>query len=150
MGALVILIGLAIMVASWIVNLRTRQKAGSARAWPLASGRITASAVVHKVETDADSRAQDIFYVRPAYAYEVDGRALKGDRVSFGASSRFESRKAAEALAGRYPVGREVAVLYNPRKPQESVLESARPSLVTPIVLTMVGGFVAFIGLDLL
>lgn len=150
MGALVILIGLAIMVAGWIVNLRTRQKAGSARAWPLAPGRITASDLVHKVETDADNRAQDIFYVRPAYAYEVDGRALTGDRVSFGASSRFETRKAAEALAGRYPVGRDVAVLYNPRKPQESALESARPNVVTPIILTVVGGFVAFIGLDLL
>lgn len=150
MGALVILIGLAIMVAGWIVNLRTRRKAGSARAWPLAPGRITASDLIHKIETDADNQAQDVFYVRPTYDYEVDGRALTGDRVSFGASSRFETRKAAEALAGRYPVGRDVAVLYNPRKPQESALESARPNVVTPIILTAVGGFIAFIGLDLL
>lgn len=150
MGALVILIGLAIVVAAWTVNLRSRRKAGCARAWPQAKGRITASDLIHKVETDADNRAQDVFYVRPTYAYEVDGRALSGDRVSFGASSRFESRKAAEALAERYPVGRDVAVLYNPRKPQESALESARPDFVTPIVLTLVGGFVAFIGLDLL
>lgn len=150
MGALIILIGLAIIVAAWTVNLRTRRKAGGARAWPQAPGRITASDVVHKVETDADNRLQDIFYVRPTYAYEVDGRALTGERVSFGASSRFESRKAAEALAGRYPVGRDVAVLYNPRKPQESALESARPNFVLPIVLSLAGGFVAFIGLELL
>lgn len=150
MGALVILIGLAIIVSTWTVNLRTRRKAEGARAWPQAKGRITASDLIHKVETDADNRAQDIFYIRPTYAYEVDGRALTGDRISFGVSSRFESREAAEALAERYPVGRDVAVLYNPRKPQESALESARPNFMTPVVLTLVGGVFVFIGLGLL
>lgn len=150
MGAPVFLIGLAIIIAGWIVNLGTRRKAGAARAWPQARGRIITSDLVHKVETDADNRAQDIFYVRPIYAYEVDGRALTGDRVRFGATSRFESRRAAEALATRYCVGRDVVVLYNPRKPQESALESGRPDFVLPIVLTLVGGFIAFIGLDLL
>ena len=56
---------------------------------------------------------------RVEYEYMLAGRVYRG---SVPASSL--SREAADSLAARYPVGREIAVGYDPGNPRQSVLRA--------------------------
>ena len=60
------------------------------------------------------------------YEYEVDGHKYRGDRVTLGRVSS-TSPGLARRLAARYPVGREVGVHYDPKRPSESVLRPFSP-----------------------
>jgi hypothetical protein len=56
------------------------------------------------------------------YAYSVAGRTYEHDTFTSVASSVIRERAAADVLVGRYPVGGQVTVFYNPSRPDDSVL----------------------------
>lgn len=147
LGPFIAIGGIALVVGAWILHARTGAKASQSSRWPTAAGLMTANAVVHKVETDADGDSDDVYYVEPVYEYEVEGKTLTGKRIAFGGRTRFDNPQKAEAVVARYPAGASVMVHYNPRKPSECVLESTRPTLFTPILLTIVGLVFAVVGL---
>lgn len=142
------LVGLAVIAGAWLFHLGKRKKADASRNWPTAEARITCSQVVEKAERDSYGDANLAWYLEIAYDYEVSGQAHTGKKVSFASDNRFGKASEAQAIAERYPVGSTVQARVNPQNPKDAVLESARPGLVVPIILTAVGGLLILVGLS--
>ena len=90
--------------------------------WPEAPGEILSSGVRSETSSSSGSRASTTYHAAVEYRYEVGGRWLEGDRISYGAYGTGEHDRAA-AIAANYPVGARVTVYYQPEDPTESVLE---------------------------
>ena len=61
------------------------------------------------------------------YEYEVAGKRFRGSRIAQSPGLNRGVPEFAEKVVDRYPVGSAVAVRYNPRRPDESVLEPRVP-----------------------
>lgn len=87
------------------------------RGWPTAQGVVTASYV-------EDEPASDGTYYSPVVVYEYDagGAHRQSSRISYVAQSSTERSWALE-VAGRYPVGANVTVHYDPGDPGYALLE---------------------------
>ena len=122
----------------------------AAREWPSAAGRVVVSKTeVRKVKVIDSDRAEghrfdERNFADIVYEYSVAGRKLRNNRVSIGEDrGNFE---VAETIA-KYPVGAVVTVYYNPRYPDQAVLERDLPKgmwgclgIGTAIVLAIVFG----------
>lgn len=94
------------------------QDARASAAWPTVAGQVTSSDVRHST----DSEGGDSYSPEVTYAYEVDNRSYENSTIKFGENS-YNSRREAERITGRYPVGQPVNVAYDPNDPGRSVLE---------------------------
>src|SRR6185503_10762917 len=88
-----------------------------AQAFAHTTGNITHS----EVTTDNSGDDGPTHGVNIRYHYEVNGRALEGDRFRYGAGSSSDSAWAERAV-DQNREGAEVTVYYNSSKPSESVL----------------------------
>jgi hypothetical protein len=122
----------------------------AAREWPSAAGKVVVSgAEVRKVKVIDSDRAEghrfeERNFANIVYEYSVAGRKLRNNRVSIGED--LGNFQVAETVA-KYPVGAAVTVYYNPRHPNEAVLERDLPKglwgclgIGTAIVLAIVFG----------
>ena len=57
---------------------------------------------------------------RVIYEYEVSGHRYRGNRFNLNESTR--SKKWAEEIINRYPMGATVPIFFNPEQPERSVL----------------------------
>jgi hypothetical protein len=138
-------LGLLLAVATY-KSLQVR----AAREWPSAAGKVVVSkAEVRRVKVIDSDRAEghrfeERNFADIVYEYSVAGRKLRNNRVSIGEDlGNFE---VAETIA-KYPVGTVVTVYYNPRHPDQAVLERDLPKglwgclgIGTAIVLAIVFG----------
>lgn len=85
--------------------------------WPTAKGEILES----KIEEDSDGW---IPHVR--YRYTFDQQDYTGEQIGFYTPNSGTEAYANQQLT-RFPVGKAVFVYYNPRKPQEAVLNRKIP-----------------------
>ncbi|OAI54783.1 hypothetical protein AYO44_14225 [Planctomycetaceae bacterium SCGC AG-212-F19] len=99
--------------------------------WPIAPGRIISSGVQEYQVTDEGTTSTH-YKVSVVYAYEVNGRKYTGDRLRMGIVISGTLTALAKRTARRYPVGDEVEVYYNPKKPSESVLHPYTNWIVLP------------------
>ena len=86
-------------------------------AFAATTGVVTSSEVTKHRGDEGPSFTPEIHYT-----YQVDGLTFVGERYSFSAFARPGSRWARDAVA-EYPVGRTVAVHYDPDDPALSVLK---------------------------
>jgi hypothetical protein len=133
--------GIGLQVLSAIRQHRARQ-------FPTTVGRVTLSSVEKEWVQPKDKTKPPRAYYRPEvqYQYELDGKVYRGSR------SRYDDRKQSDSdpeLAARraaaHPKGSEVTVFYNPRDPEDALLE---PGLA-PRDLFFFPGF-AFVAFGLL
>jgi Protein of unknown function (DUF3592) len=135
-----------ILAAATYKSLQVR----AAREWPAAAGKVVVSkAEVRKVKViDGDReeghRFEERNFADIVYEYSVAGRKLRNNRVSIGED--LGNFQVAETIA-KYPVGAVVTVYYNPRHPDQAVLERDLPKgmwgclgIGTGIVLAIVFG----------
>lgn len=100
-----------LMVDGWLA----RRRASVAANWPRARGKIESS------EIRLTSFKYRYYMPAVSYRYAVAGTDFVGDAIE---ATRFGYSKAdAREIAERYPVGAEVDVRYDPRRPQSSMLE---------------------------
>jgi hypothetical protein len=99
--------------------------------WPKVEGVITYSAA----EDSHDSTS----FARIKYSYKVNEMIYKSDRVYAESLETGMSRKNAEEIAMKFPVGRRGPVSYDPTNPQNSVL---MPGVSVNIWLPFYGGIV--------
>lgn len=135
-----------LLVAAVVKTWQTRE----ARSWPQVPGKVVRSvAEVREVRVSDDDREEGYRlesrnFANVTYEYAVGGRKLRNDRISIGEDlGNFE---VAEKLA-KYPAGSSVTVYYNPRHPDQAVLERDLPKglwgclgIGTLIVLAIVFG----------
>ena len=110
------------------IQLRQLLRATASNRWPQAPGKITAAAptaiAIPSGVRHGSPSATPVAGIE--YAYSVDNRHLKGNRVSFAGAppERWGNPSTYTAtLLQRYGVGAQVSVRYNPQNPAESVLE---------------------------
>jgi hypothetical protein len=94
------------------------QNAQASANWPSVQGQVTSS----DVERSTDGEGGTSYQPQIDYSYTVNDQRYSGDRVNFGQNS-YSSRRGAEEVAARYPVGQSVAVYYDPVEPDSAVLE---------------------------
>lgn len=105
-------------------------QAREARSWPQVSGKVVTSVAELREVRVSDDQREDGYrmerrnFANVTYEYSVNGRKLSCSRISIG-----EDRgnfQVAEKLA-KYPAGSIVMVYYNPRHPDQAVLERDLP-----------------------
>lgn len=131
---------LGIGMALWGVSQRSKANAlvSAARAWPTATGTITATEIV-----TGGTNKHPTFSPVVRYEYEVDGRKHFGDRLRPG-YVKVGSRAAAERMLQPYPVNASVPVRYDPADIDSSLLELKTSS--APMLTAIVGGVLVLIG----
>lgn len=115
---LTLFFGLFLAVGVGILGFGVRSMEMSKRAehWPTVPGKIVTSDFV--VDSDSDSTT---YRASVSYEYDVIGTLLTGNKIAFGysgSSAQSYHRDIYEAL----PVGAQVAVRYDPHKPERAVL----------------------------
>ena len=120
--------GLAVLA----IVVSSLREAAAMKRWPVAEGRVL-SAKVEKYRTSVSRgtggpRDRMTLY-RPVliYEYEVAGKRFRGTRIAQSPGLDRGIPEFAQKVVDRYPVGNAVAVRYNPRRPDESVLEPRVP-----------------------
>lgn len=74
------------------------------------------------------------------YEYFVNGQRYEGDEVSYKSFSASCKSMVSDPRAN-FPIGKQVEVFYNPEKPEDSMLGTARPPfwiLSLPFLCSMV------------
>jgi hypothetical protein len=142
-----IVIGAALLVSMFVWWYEYHDSAD----WPAAQGYITTS----RVEQTLSSSENDMYdyIVELEYAYVVDGQTYTNDRIYFSLSAflgdsghnKYDTRSEAYRVADKYPAGAQVAVLYNPNKPAEAILER-RIDTVFLVIGVGGGGVLALLG----
>lgn len=97
-------------------SLRTIAASKASVNWPATEGRITAAWIETYVDTSDGSNST---VLRINYGYRVDGQEYTSGRPAFGFW---------DASLEDYPVGKRVLVYYDPRHPNQAVLEPGRCS----------------------
>ena len=92
--------------------------------WPSVQGTISSSSVSKRTSRGSDHRTRTTYYPKVGFQYQVDGRRYTSSRIAFGTGESGGSAKWARKVVNTYPVGKTVAVYYNPQDPQYGVLES--------------------------
>jgi hypothetical protein len=109
------LVLVGVIVLLYINHTRNREKMVVPPSWPGVSGRVTVARVVETVRTRVDDDA--FYYPYIEFEYYVAGQVYTG-KQAVGRPFNLES-KAKRTLA-HYPPGTDVAVYYNPEKPDEA------------------------------
>ena len=121
--------GLAVLA---IVAISLREATAMKR-WPVAQGRML-SAKVEEYRTSASRGAggardrMTLYRAELVYEYEVAGKRFRGTRVAQSPGLHRGVPEFAARVVERYPSGSAVAVSYNPKRPDESVLEPRVPA----------------------
>ena len=117
---------------AFLPGIRIFGRSYSMMRWPVTPGRVTASQSAEK--------SRGIIEVSVDYEYILAGRVRRG-RMSMSTPRR----EAADSVAAVFPVGREVAVGYDPGNPDQSTL---RPRIKWwSLVLTLAGAVLMAAGL---
>lgn len=113
--------------------------------WPRAPGEVTSTRMESSSRTRREHDGRDISYTAyepfVRYTYTVAGQTFDGHRIGRVAYSTDQG--AAQAILDRYPVGRRVEVLYDPRDPTTAYLESKRST--GAVILFVMGCFFFFL-----
>jgi hypothetical protein len=132
-----------VIIVAVVVKLIEVRKASR---WPATTGTITNS-IVKAIKNKPGDAGYDFsdteVFNQPfvEYEYAVNGRKLRGNRITIGEKiSGFEI----ESTLARYPVGAAVTVYYDPANPKNAVLERDLPKIVFAgvgcLLLFFIGG----------
>jgi hypothetical protein len=109
-----------------------RRQVCASNAWPITKGKITTSAIASETfrveEESGNSRLRFETRYRPVinYVYRVDGHDYYGTGIAGSWTVLHATPEAAQAVVDAYPIGREVAVYYDPARPRTAVLERGK------------------------
>lgn len=87
--------------------------------WPSVSGVVTLSNLDGR-NVDSGQYSESEMRVEVSYEYVIDGERYENDVVRFDQQQLSVAEK--ELLVSTHPVGKQVAVFYDPANPGESVL----------------------------
>ncbi len=137
--------GMGIIILAIVIS--ALREVAAMKRWPVASGRVLSS----KVEEYHDSagggdysgnRVRMTLY-RPVvlYEYEIGGKSFRGSRITQSPGLNRGVPDFAEKIVQHYARGNPVEVRYNPKRPEESVLEARLPASWILALLIAIGLF---------
>lgn len=89
--------------------------------WTRTHGEIETSEV--RIEEAAGENRPDKYFACVRYAYIVGDSTLRNDEIWLNSQHQMSTLEEANQVISRYPVGRGVPVLYNPKNPESAVLD---------------------------
>src|SRR5436305_15285222 len=115
--------GLAVLA----IVVSSLREAAVMKRWPVAESRVLSAKVVkyrESVSRGTGGPRDRMTLYRPVllYEYEVAGKHFRGSRIAQSPGLGRGVPEVAEKVVERYRSGSAVAVRYNPRRPDESVL----------------------------
>jgi uncharacterized protein DUF3592 len=122
--------GFGIAVLAIVVS--SLREAAAMKHWPVAQGRVLSAKVEEyreSVSRGTGGPRDRMTLYRPVllYEYEVAGKRFRGRRITQSPGLNRGVPEFAEKVVARYPGGSAVTVRYNPKRPDESVLEPRLP-----------------------
>ena len=132
------------------ITAASLREAAAMKRWPIAKGRVLSSKIEEYTD-DAGSSGNfggtrfrmKLFRPVVEYEYDVGGRRFHGNRIAQSPGlNRGGVTDFAQKVADRYPAGAAVDVRFNPRRPEECVLEPRVPGswvLALIIGLSLIG-----------
>jgi hypothetical protein len=132
------LISIVLGLSSGAYLLWTLIRQHASKRWLTTTGEILES----NLEQDSDGWCPNVRYV-----YAVDRKHYANGRLYFFLSNGSTQRDAKKHLLP-YPVGKTVSVYYNPRKPEDAVLDR-RMSLWRPLFWLFFASFMLIAGVAL-
>ena len=108
-----------------VIGLIFRGKVKKAQTWPVVSGTVESTEIkAHKTTTKqgrSGYRTSTSYEPVVHYTYTVNGQSYTGKRIAY---SGFQGAEVtAQEKLKQYPQGGSVQVHYNPKKPQDALLE---------------------------
>lgn len=113
--------------------------------WPTAEGTVIQSEIKKSERTTGtgSSKRTEVRHIpQVAYTYTVDGQSYRSSRITFGAINALN----AGATVNRYPKGKSIEVFYDPKNPDEAVLQPGAQT-TSSIFFMGLGAIFAVIGL---
>ena len=118
------IIGFVFLVLNAIfltIILFMRRKMAVVSQWPSTMGTVMMSTI----EARSSSEGGYTEYPVVQYSYQVGGQAYQGMKLAPGPDV---GGSGARKVVGRYPVGAQVMVFYDPQNPSDAVLERKAPA----------------------
>lgn len=134
-----VLIGL-IFVAIAPFNIKKGKKS---QQWPQTEGKVTASEVEIRQETDTEGDMSTYYYPRIHYEYQVNGEKFLSSKYRLLDASM--TKKNAQQLVESYSPGQTVVVYYDPNKPADAVLITGAPKFL--YIFAVIGAILIVAGL---
>lgn len=97
-----------------------RRRMATVSQWPSTMGTVNASYLERRSSSDGSTD-----YPVVQYSYQVAGQTYQSTKLAPGPEI---GGTGAGKVVGRYPVGAQVMVFYNPQSPSEAVLERKAPA----------------------
>ena len=132
LGMLALMIG-GFGLAVLVIVVSSLREAAAMKRWPVAEGRVLSARVEEYRKSVSrgvgGARARMTLY-RPVllYEYKVTGKRFQGSRVAQSPGLDRGVPEFAAKVVERYPSGSTVAVRYNLKRPEDSVLETRVPA----------------------
>jgi len=99
---------------------REKENATESQNWSSTLGKIQKSYMKHDFNHETGST---LYYPSVKYSYQSLGSEYLGNRINFGGSTGYSSRRKANEILAQYSPEKNVTVYFNPQNPEESVLE---------------------------
>ena len=100
----------------------TATKALQSRSWLDTPGVVVQSTLVQG-SSGTRTASRSSFKPHVEYDYDVDGKTLRGDRISFRIGIALSAGHA-QQIVDDHPVGKQVTVFFNPDDPTQSTLRT--------------------------
>ena len=109
-----------------VMAAQASRRIHASRSWPSITGKIFRSEIVGGWESAASGNLEYMYKPDIRYEYFINGQRYEGNSVRYKTVSA-SGESLLEDPKRQFPVGREVEVFFNPNKPSESILATARP-----------------------
>jgi hypothetical protein len=104
-----------------LISITGRRASRIAANWPTVQGRIVVSEV-KTVNNAPEGHSRTRYTPAIEYVYQVNGHDYHGRQINYGITTS-GSRKSAEKTTALYPIGKVIAVHYDPANPSNATLE---------------------------
>lgn len=108
-------------VISFVIGMDAQRDVMVATEWQSVGGAILKSELIVDKLTYPEQYTP--YYPKILYTYQVDGKEYSCDNIVFGGVTSGKHSKMYERYVERYPIGSSVRVYYNPKEPENAVLE---------------------------
>jgi hypothetical protein len=156
LGIFLFFVGAGSLLWGWSQRSRSRAFVSAAQAWPTTAGIILSNDMVVQGGLNPNdvgvsdlllgprTRVPPTFFTPVVrYEYEAAGRKYVGTRIRAG-GVQTGSKRAADKILKRYPVGSSVTVRYDPSDPKKCLLEITASS--SPTMLMIIGALLMLMG----
>ena len=137
-----VLIGFCLLILGFVI----RKKLQNSESWPKTTGTILESTIQSEWVRSGSGRNY-VVCPKVVYEYQVDGKKYTSSQLAL-VERNTANEKLAQEKSERHPVGQQVIVYYNPRKPEFATLEVGDPTGgILPFGTIIVGTGLAIFGI---